>query len=97
MVSNPSARDRCDAALRLESRDPARNRARFYALSVELTLFGDHACVRRFGRIGAPCGRVLIGLHATREAALAELARLLAAKRRRGYRIVGAAGAPGEA
>ncbi|MBL8589977.1 MAG: WGR domain-containing protein [Methylobacteriaceae bacterium] len=76
---------------RLESRDATRNRARFYALSIELTLFGDHACARRFGRIGARQGRVLLGLHASREAALAELARLVAAKRRRGYVIVAAA------
>ena len=78
-----------DAPLRFESRDPARNRARFYALSVELTLFGEPVCVRRFGRIGARRGRVLIGLHATREAALAELARLIGSRLKRGYRRVG--------
>lgn len=38
--------------------DPSRNMARFYALSVQPTLFGEWALVREWGRIGSP-GRVL--------------------------------------
>ncbi|MHB8286210.1 MAG: WGR domain-containing protein [Caulobacteraceae bacterium] len=33
--------------------DPSKNIARFYALRVEQTLFGEVAAVRRWGRIGS--------------------------------------------
>ncbi|MFC4842444.1 MULTISPECIES: WGR domain-containing protein [Bradyrhizobium] len=36
----------------LERRDPARNMARFYVLTIEPTLFGDTALVREWGRLG---------------------------------------------
>jgi predicted DNA-binding WGR domain protein len=39
----------------LERRDPARNMARFYVLTIEPTLFGDTALVREWGRLGG-CG-----------------------------------------
>lgn len=65
--------------------DPARNMARYYALSVEITLFEDWFCTRAFGRIGARGGRIMIGLHGSRIEAEAELFRLLRAKRARGY------------
>jgi predicted DNA-binding WGR domain protein len=42
--------------------DPAKNAYRFYALSLEPTLFGDVALVRRWGRIGTR-GRQIIELH----------------------------------
>jgi predicted DNA-binding WGR domain protein len=38
--------------LRLTRYDPGRNMARYYAISVEQTLFGDWALVRDWGRIG---------------------------------------------
>lgn len=65
--------------------DPARNMARFYALSIEPTLFGDLALVRRWGRIGTK-GRERIELHAGDAAAQAAFDRLARTKRRRGYR-----------
>jgi predicted DNA-binding WGR domain protein len=38
--------------LYIERRDPDRNMARFYALSIEETLFGQARLIRRWGRIG---------------------------------------------
>jgi len=40
--------------IRLERREPARNRQRFYAITVTRTLFGSWAMVREWGRIGQP-------------------------------------------
>ena len=68
--------------------DPARDMARFYALSIEPSLFGDHAVIRRWGRIGTR-GRQMIELHAGTDAALAAFSRLAAARYRRGYVAVG--------
>lgn len=68
--------------------DPSRNMARFYALSLEPSLFGDVAMVRRWGRIGTH-GRQAIELHPDVPSARAALERLLRAKRRRGYRVDG--------
>jgi len=39
---------------RLEKRDPAKNMARSYRISLTPTLFGDCAVVREWGRIGSP-------------------------------------------
>ena len=68
--------------------DPVRRMARYYTLSVELTLFQDWSCRREHGRIGARGGRVMIGLYAGKDEALAALGVILRAKRRRGYRMV---------
>ena len=68
--------------------DPLRNMARWYALSVEVTLFEDWSCTRAYGRIGGRGGRVMIGLFESRAAAMAEFEALLRAKRQRGYRSV---------
>jgi predicted DNA-binding WGR domain protein len=64
--------------------DTARNMARFYAMSIEPTLFGGRSLVRNWGRIGTR-GRYKIELfddEATAERALARLARI---KCGRGY------------
>ena len=74
-----------DEPLLLRRIDPARNMARFYALSIGPSLFGDVALSRRWGRIGTK-GRQIVELHADRVAALAALRRLEREKRRRGYR-----------
>lgn len=34
--------------------DPAQNKLRYYAMSVQPTLFGEWALVRQWGRIGSP-------------------------------------------
>lgn len=64
--------------------DPARNMARFYALSIEPSLFGDTALVQNWGRIGH-AGQCRIRLFRSLDAAVQKLASLEAAKRRRGY------------
>ncbi|HZG29584.1 MAG TPA: WGR domain-containing protein [Ensifer sp.] len=68
----------------LERRDAAKNMARFYCLSIELTLFGDVRLRRHWGRIGTR-GRVKLHDFAKREEAAALFDRVLKAKRRRGY------------
>lgn len=74
-------------SLRLERIEPERNMARYYTLTVELTLFEDWSCTRQFGRIGARGGRIMLGLFEDRAAAEAELIALLRAKQTRGYRV----------
>lgn len=70
----------------LHRRDPARNMARFYALSVEPTLFGP-ALVCRWGRIGTD-GRRRTELHEDIAAAEVALTRRLGQKLKRGYHAV---------
>lgn len=62
-----------------------RNMARFYEMSVEPTLFGEVALVRRWGRIGT-WGRQRIDIHPDGHAALAALEDMVRTKRGRGYR-----------
>ena len=40
--------------IHLEQHEPARNRQRFYAITVTRTLFDQWAVVREWGRIGQP-------------------------------------------
>ncbi len=75
--------------VRLARIDPARDMARFYTLSVEVTLFSGYSCTREFGRIGQRGGRLMVGLFDTEAEARAELARLLRRKLGRGYRSRG--------
>ncbi len=71
--------------LLLFRRDPARNMARFYGLSVEPSLFAEHALVRRWGRIGT-IGQSLTEFYSSESEAVLRLEALSAQKRRRGYR-----------
>jgi predicted DNA-binding WGR domain protein len=64
--------------------EPAANMARYYGISLEPTLLGDVALVRRWGRIGTHGAR-MIELHPDKSAALAAFGKLALAKRRRGY------------
>ena len=68
----------------LHRRDAARNMARFYALEIEHSLFGDFLLVRVWGRIGTS-GRARSDWFASAEAAEDALQRLLRSKERRGY------------
>lgn len=68
----------------LKNVDPARNKARFYALSVEPTLFGDTALVRHWGRIGTR-GRHRIDLYASLQEAWQAAELIARSKRQRGY------------
>jgi predicted DNA-binding WGR domain protein len=70
--------------LYIERRDPDRNTARFYALSIEETLFGQVCLVRRWGRIGTQGRTVQHSFDAEREAVSLFL-ELLRTKRSRGY------------
>lgn len=71
--------------LYIERRDPRRNMARFYALSIEETLFGQARLVRRWGRIGT-IGRTVQHSFDDEGDAVQLFLELLRAKRMRGYR-----------
>ena len=73
--------------LLIERRNPARNMARFYALSIEEDLFGRACLVRRWGRIGTS-GRTRREAFEHEEEAVSAFLALLKAKRRRGYGLV---------
>lgn len=71
--------------LYIEREDSSKNMARFYAMSIEPTLFGDACLVRRWGRIGS--GGQAKRHHFDREHdAVVLFLDLLRQKRRRGYR-----------
>ncbi|WP_046602098.1 WGR domain-containing protein [Neorhizobium galegae] len=75
--------------------DVTKNMARYYALSLQPTLFGEIAVVRCWGRIGKRGGEKSEVFDTESEAArhFLELARL---KRAKGYRPVGNCGNPGD-
>ena len=68
--------------------DPSVNMRRFYALSLENSLFGDILLVRRWGRIGTH-GRVRFDWFDDPADAANELTRIAAVKARRGYKEIG--------
>ncbi|MBT1159533.1 WGR domain-containing protein [Aminobacter anthyllidis] len=70
--------------LYIERRDADRNMARFYALSIKETLFGQTCLVRRWGRIGTN-GRTVQHSFDTEGEAVRLFLELLRAKRMRGY------------
>jgi len=69
----------------LRRTDPQRNMARFYALSLEDSLFGHVVLIRRWGRIGAH-GQVRSEWFDCQKAAADRMAVIAALKTRRGYR-----------
>lgn len=71
--------------LRLENVDPARNRWRWYVLSVQPTLFGEWSLIREWGRIGNDGGQSDITLYVSEPDALSACHTLKIAKMRRGY------------
>ncbi|KWV48682.1 hypothetical protein AS026_11960 [Rhizobium altiplani] len=70
--------------LYIERIDPTRNMARYYAMSIEPTLFGQACLIRRWGRIGAAGQRLVHHFQHEQEAVELFLA-LLRQKRSRGY------------
>lgn len=64
--------------------DPERNMSRFYALSLQPTLFGEVALVREWGRIGRGGPVRSVAYPSLREAE-APFNRLRRAKERKGY------------
>ena len=74
--------------IRLERREPARNRMRFYNITVTRTLFERWAVVREWGRIGQP-GTVREAWFETEGEAWAAGEQVRQRKEKRGYRAVG--------
>ena len=70
--------------LYVERLDPTKNMARFYAMSIEATLFGDVCLTRRWGRIGAR-GQAMHHHFNREEDAVQLFLELLRSKRVRGY------------
>ena len=76
--------------LYVERTDASKNMARFYAMAIEPTLFGDVCLTRRWGRIGAP-GQVMRHSFLREEDAVGLFLALLRRKRNRGYHPKGRA------
>lgn len=70
----------------LHRREPARNMARFYVLSVEDALFGGKALLRSWGRIGTR-GREVRHLYPSEALAQQAMDDWLRRKQKRGYRF----------
>ena len=70
--------------LYIERRDPTRNMARYYVLSIQATLFGDVQLTRRWGRIGAR-GQAMSHSFAREDDAVRLFLDVLRLKRKRGY------------
>jgi len=71
--------------LYVERHDPSQNMARFYAMAIEPTLFGDVCLTRRWGRIGA-VGQSKRHSFSGEAEAVQLFLELLRQKRGRGYR-----------
>jgi len=71
--------------LYVERTDASRNMARFYAMDISTSLFGETCLTRRWGRIGSR-GQVRIQHFTQEEAAVDMFLSLLRQKRTRGYR-----------
>lgn len=74
--------------LYVERTDSAKNMARFYAMAIEPTLFGEVCLTRRWGRIGAQ-GQTMKHCFSHEEEAVGLFLDLLRQKRGRGYRPKG--------
>jgi predicted DNA-binding WGR domain protein len=77
--------------LYIERTDPSKNMARFYAMSIEPTLFGETCLTRRWGRIGAD-GQKQVHHFACEQDAVLLFLNLVRQKRSRGYSTVGRGG-----
>jgi predicted DNA-binding WGR domain protein len=73
------------APVRLTRRDPDRNMARFYRISLEPTLFGEVSLVRNWGRIGTT-GQAMIQTFGRIGEAVDAQEKLERMKRQKGYR-----------
>lgn len=73
--------------LHLRCVDPASNKRRFYALSIQRTLFDEWVLIREWGRIGGG-GRLRHDLYPSAGNALDALRELAQRKLQRGYQTV---------
>ena len=71
--------------LYVERTDVTKNMARYYAMTIEPTLFGDVCLTRRWGRIGTR-GQMRAMSFSHEEEALAQFAKIQRQKASRGYR-----------
>jgi predicted DNA-binding WGR domain protein len=71
--------------LYVERTEPAKNVARYYALSIQPTHFGETSLVRSWGRIGSS-GQNKVHLFAEEKDAVRLFLELLRRKRKKGYR-----------
>ena len=69
----------------IERTDKAENKARFYAMSIEPTLFGDASLLRRWGRIGSN-GKQKIQCFENESQAVELFLTIVRQKRARGYK-----------
>lgn len=67
--------------------DPARNKQRFYRMSVQRNLFGEWVLMREWGRIGR-AGRLKLEHFGNSTKALRALNEMIHLKQKRGYRTV---------
>ena len=70
--------------LYIERMDPSKNMARFYAMAIEPTLFGETCLTRRWGRIGTS-GQSKIHSFEREQDAVELFLDLMKQKRSRGY------------
>ncbi len=70
--------------LSMTRRDPILNMARFYAIVLQPTLFGEVSIIRNWGRIGTK-GQAMVETFATETSAERQAAIIERQKRRRGY------------
>lgn len=73
--------------------DANRNMARYYTLAIQLTLFGEIAVVRSWGRIGKAGGE-MTEVFGTEKDAISRFLELVQQKRKRGYRPARSCGNP---
>ncbi len=84
MLRDPAAMIAQPYQLYVERIDATKNMARYYAMSIEPTLFGQACLIRRWGRIGAS-GQKLVHHFQREEEAVELFLALLRQKRSRGY------------
>ena len=77
--------------LYVERTDAAKNMSRFYAMSIEETLFGQACLIRRWGRIGGR-GQIIQHSFESEDEAVRLFLDLLRQKKKRGYHPKGEAG-----
>ena len=70
--------------LYVERSDASKNMARYYAMSIEPSLFGDVCLLRKWGRIGSN-GQMMVHHFGREDEAVRLFLDLLRQKRKRGY------------
>lgn len=85
MLRDAAAMSKQPYNIYIERTDTAKNMARFYAMAVSTTLFGEACLTRRWGRIGA-IGRYKTHCFTEEAEAVRLFLHILKRKRARGYR-----------